>query len=87
VIGGAIAKPKDYELGESLDGHSPYRVWEALRDTPHPLHVGDILESESGDLSIYKYVGFEQVQWHIPEMKNENVLPESTRGEEARGAG
>lgn len=69
TIGVTNAKPKDYELAETVEAATPYGVWLQLKDTPEPLQVGDILESECGELRIYKYVGFEEAQWVIPEMK------------------
>jgi hypothetical protein len=41
-----------------------------MKDSEDPLQVGDILESESGELRIYKYVGFEEAQWFVPEVKS-----------------
>jgi hypothetical protein len=29
--------------------------------------VGDLLETETGDLRICKYVGFEPAKWFVPE--------------------
>jgi hypothetical protein len=69
TIGITNAKPRDYELTGTVEAPTPYGVWIALKDTPEPLQVGDILESESGELRIYKYVGFEEAQWVLPEMK------------------
>jgi hypothetical protein len=60
-------KPKDYEPATTVEAPTPYGVWMQLRDTPEPLQVGDILELESGELRIYKYVGFEEAQWFVPE--------------------
>src|SRR5258707_14359488 len=65
--GVTIAKPKDYEKGALTEGASPYAVWLALRDTDEPLQVGDLLELESGDLCIYKNIGFEEARWVVPE--------------------
>jgi hypothetical protein len=62
-------KPKDYEPATTVEAPTPYGVWMQLRDTPEPLQVGDILELESGELRIYKYVGFEEAQWVVPEGK------------------
>jgi hypothetical protein len=41
----------------------------ALKDTDTALQVGDILEVEGLELRIYKYVGFEEAQWIMPEVK------------------
>jgi hypothetical protein len=62
-----IAKPKDYEKGGGVEADSPYAAWLALRDAAEALQVGDILEAPSGDLRIYKYVGFEEARWFVPE--------------------
>jgi hypothetical protein len=65
--GVTIAKLKDYEKGALTEAASPYAVWLALRDTDEQLQVGDLLELESGELRIYKYIGFEEARWFIPE--------------------
>ena len=65
--GVTIAKPKDYEKGALTEAASPYAVWLALRDTDEQLQVGDLLELENGDLRIYKYIGFEEARWFVPE--------------------
>lgn len=69
TIGVTIAKPRDYELLTSVEAPGVYAVWMSLKDTEAPLQVGDILEAETGELRIYKYVGFEEAQWHVPEIK------------------
>jgi hypothetical protein len=69
TVGVSYAKPRDYEPCSETEGTGPYSVWLALKDTQQALQVGDILESDRGELRIYKYVGFESVQWHIPEPK------------------
>ena len=69
TIGITNVKPKDYEPASTVEAPTPYAVWIQLKDTPEPLQVGDILESESGELRIYKYVGFEEAQWFVPEVK------------------
>jgi hypothetical protein len=74
TIGVTSVKQKDYEPGVSIEAATPYAVWIQLKDTQDPLQVGDILESEGGAIRIYKYVGFEEAQWVIPEVK---TAPES----------
>jgi hypothetical protein len=69
TIGVTTTKTKDYEHVETVEASGPYAVWMQLKDTENPLQVGDILESESGELRIYKYVGFEEAQWLVPEVK------------------
>ena len=69
TIGVTNVKPKDYEPGAPVEAPTPYAVWIQLTDSEAPLQVGDILESESGELRIYKYVGFEEAQWFVPEVK------------------
>jgi hypothetical protein len=65
--GVTVAKPKDYEKGSLTEAASPYAVWLALRDTDDQLQVGDLLELENGELRIYKYIGFEEARWLVPE--------------------
>ena len=65
--GASVAKPKDYEPGGAIETPSVYAAWAALRDTDSRLLVGDILESEDGVLRICKYVGFEEVNWALPQ--------------------
>jgi hypothetical protein len=67
ISGVTIAKARDYEEGPVVDGGSPYAVWLALRGTGEELHVGDLLESDGGELRIYKYIGFEEARWYVPE--------------------
>lgn len=67
--GEAIIKPKDYEPAETVDGHTVYAAWQAMNDANEPLAPGDLLESESGELKILKYIGFESAKWFVPELK------------------
>ena len=62
-----IVKPKDYEKGVVVDAASPYAAWLALRASKDALQVGDLLEAESGALNIFKYIGFEEARWFVPE--------------------
>jgi hypothetical protein len=77
--GMTTVKPKDYEPGEALEAETPYALWATLKDTEQALNVGDILEVEGGALSIYKYVGFEEARWAVPETK---AAPASGAGAE-----
>jgi hypothetical protein len=65
--GTTVVKPKDYEPRTVVEAASPYAVWLMLRDTEEPLEVGDLLEAEAGELRIYKYIGFEEARWFVPE--------------------
>ena len=69
TIGVTAVKPKDYELVHSVEAQGVYAVWMQLKDTGTALQVGDILEVEGGELRIYKYVGLEEAQWVLPEIK------------------
>jgi len=62
-----IVKLKDYEPGSKAEGASPYAVWLALRETELALQVGDLVETEAGELRILKYIGFEEARWYVPE--------------------
>lgn len=74
VSGAAVVKLRDYEPGTSIEASSPYAAFFASRETGEALQVGDVLETESGDLRIFKYVGFEEARWFVPETKAEEVL-------------
>ena len=65
--GVTVAKPRDYEKGQVVQGASPYAVWLGLRGTDEELQVGDLLEVEGGQLRILKYIGFEEARWYVPE--------------------
>ena len=69
TAGVTIAKSKDYEHVETMEASGPDAAWMQLKDSDHPLQVGDILESGSGELRLCKYVGFEEAQWQVPEVK------------------
>ena len=77
VSGAASVKPRDYNPGNAVDAKSPYAAYFGLRGSSSPLEPGDLLESDSGDLRIYKFVGFEEARWVIPEPKPE-PLPASS---------
>jgi len=64
--GVTVVKPKDYELGTTVDAQTAYAAWIALKGSDTALDVGDILES-AGELRILKYIGFEEARWFVPE--------------------
>jgi len=72
VSGAAIVKPRDYEPGDTVEAKSPYAAYFALRECSAPLQPGDLLESETGDVRIFKFVGFEEARWVVPETKPES---------------
>lgn len=69
AIGASIVKPKDYEVSDiSIEAETPYAAWTSVKDDSNKaLRPGDILEGHNGELRIYKYVGFEEAQWQLPE--------------------
>ena len=67
VSGSAAVKPKDYEPRGEVQALHEYDAWRILKESGQPLQVGDLLETEEGQLRICKYVGFEPAQWVIPE--------------------
>ena len=67
VSGSAAVKPKDYEPRGEVQALHEYDAWQILRESQHPLEIGDLLETEDGQLRICKYVGFEPAQWVIPD--------------------
>jgi hypothetical protein len=78
LSGTASVKPRDYETSEDavVEASSPYAAFFALRDAPAPIQIGDVLECEDGSLRIFKFVGIEEAQWVLPEIKPD-PLPES----------
>ena len=87
VSGTAAVKPRDYQPAtdeDLVEAESPYAAFFAMRDTPAPLEVGDVLESVSdGSLRIFKFVGFEEAQWALPEQKPVAAGPASASDEPA----
>ncbi len=69
TAGLALLKPKDYEKTATAEASSAYGAWADLNGTAEPLEVGDVLEAPDGSLRIYKYVGFEDARWVLPEVK------------------
>jgi hypothetical protein len=70
LSGCASLKPKDYEPRGEVQALHEYEAWQLLRESEEPLAVGDLLETEDGQLRICKYVGFEPAQWVLPEPKH-----------------
>ena len=69
AAGTAEVKRRDYEPGGEVEAPSVYAAWSELRQRGESPRVGDLLESENGDLRICKYVGFEEAHWLVPEAK------------------
>lgn len=65
----AIVKMKDYELGGQVEAANLLSAWKQLQQEDEMLRPGDLLEDESGKLKILKYIGFEDAQWFVPELK------------------
>jgi hypothetical protein len=69
--GRACIKPRDYESEGTIEAASPYAAFFARKDSETPLEVGDVLETPEGMLVVFKFVGFEEAQWAVPEPKPE----------------
>jgi hypothetical protein len=72
--GVAVVKLKDYEPGPVIGAASPYALWLDLRGSDQAIAVGDLIEiagdpieQHSGQLRIFKYIGFEDARWYVPE--------------------
>jgi len=68
--GVTIVKLKDYEPGPIVEAATPYALWLALRESDQAIAVGDLIEvmgTEQAELRIFKYIGFEEAQWYVPE--------------------
>ncbi len=66
--GVTIVKLKDYDPGPTIEAASPYALWLDVRGTEQAIAVGDVIEELEGQLRIFKYIGFEQAQWYVPEL-------------------
>jgi hypothetical protein len=85
--GATDVKPRDYEQSGSVEAPGVYAAWQALRDGESALNVGDLLEAESGELLICKYVGFEVARWVLPEVKSGlEAAPPAAGSPRAEGA-
>jgi hypothetical protein len=82
--GRACIKPRDYEPEGTVEAASPYAAFFAQRDTLAPLQIGDVLETADGALVVFKFVGFEEAQWVIPEPRH---VPSQTVDVPAEPAG
>ncbi len=78
--GVAQVKPRDYVDAGEVEAASAYAAWAALKTSERALRVGDLLESESGDLRICKYVGLEEAHWALPEVPAEGAHPSAEGG-------
>jgi hypothetical protein len=78
LSGMASVKPRDYDSAEDaiVEASSPYAAFFALREAAQPIEVGDMLECADGSLKIFKFVGIEEAQWVLPEVKPD-PLPEA----------
>jgi len=69
VSGAALLKLRDYEPADTVEAPSTYAAFLAMRESGRPLEVGDVLEDEQGALRVCKFVGFEEAQFVVPELK------------------
>lgn len=66
---------KDYDDAGLVDAASVYALWTGLRATEHPLRVGDLVETDDGQMRICKYVGFEEARWAQTEARPATSTP------------
>lgn len=66
VAGAASVKHKDYEEDGQVEAASEYAAWDRMRADGRALEIGDLLETETGELRICKYIGFESASWWQP---------------------
>ena len=52
LSGCASLKPKEYEPRGEVEARHEYDAWERMRDSGEPIAVGDLLETEDGQLRI-----------------------------------
>jgi hypothetical protein len=75
TAGASQVKPRDYAEAGAIDASTAYAAWKLLSESGQPLRVGDVLEEAGGTLRIYKYVGFEEAQWVLPEARPAEAGP------------
>ena len=82
---GASLQPRHYEdLGE-MEAESPYDVWERLQGEEaerrgiRKLGVGDAIETESPEVLICNFWGFDRAQWHSAETLPETAADSASR--------
>jgi len=66
VAGVANVKRRDYEESGQIEAANEYAAWEQMKSAGRALDVGDLLETDAGDLRICKYIGFEAAAWILP---------------------
>ena len=66
LSGAANVKRKDYQESGQIEAANEYAAWDELRGTEKPLEVGDLLETDAGELRLCKYIGFEAAAWLLP---------------------
>ena len=71
VSGAANVKPRDYSPGDNIEAKTAYAAYFELRGSARPIEPGDLLESEAGELRIYKFIGFEEARWVLPDPRPE----------------
>jgi hypothetical protein len=89
VSGCAGVKLKDFEESGQIEALHEYDAWRLLREAGTAMDVGDLLETEDGQLRICKYVGFEPAQWILPMPKQTAMAempPSTAAGEPAAAA-
>lgn len=81
VSGAALVKPRDYDPAgtaeETIEAATPYAAYFEKKDSDAPLAPGDLLEAPDGALCIFKFVGFEEARWVLPEPAALSAEPET----------
>jgi hypothetical protein len=84
VSGAASVKRKDYEENGRIEAANEYAAWDQLRSSRQPLEIGDLLETDTGELRICKYIGFEPAAWLLPPL--DPALAQESAEQEAEAA-
>ena len=74
VSGAASVKRKDYEPDSTVEAPNEYAAWDQMRASERALTVGDLLETDAGELRICKYIGFEAAAWWLPPVDPEGPI-------------
>ena len=94
---GTLLKPRHYEEQGEMEAESPYDVWERLQGEEaeqrgiRKLGVGDAIETESREVLICNFWGFDKAKWRStetnPEPGADPVQPSDASPEAGQPAG
>lgn len=88
-----LLQPRHYEEQGELEAESPYDVWERLQGEEaerrgiRKLGVGDAIETETREVLICNFWGFDRAKWRSPESHPESLSDSASRSDAPDEAG